>query len=94
MEPFLEGFYKVQDIDGAQRLFKKLKTVYQGQLDYYDQMDVEEQHANIERIFSSLQGYGRILTMVQNNDDPHIAGSEKTVFESYMSRFEHLIAYD
>ncbi|MEM8927295.1 MAG: DUF2723 domain-containing protein [Bacteroidota bacterium] len=94
VEPFLEGFYKVGDIDSARRLFEKLKTVYKGQLEYYAEMDLEGQGSNIEPIFSALQSYGQILTTMQNNDDAKIAASEKAIFENYMSTFEHMIAYD
>ncbi|MEO0572451.1 MAG: hypothetical protein AAF039_12160, partial [Bacteroidota bacterium] len=94
VEPFVEGFYKVGDSDKAQGLFNKLKNVYQGQLNYYAEMDLGELRSNSEGVFSSLQNYGRILTIVQDNDEAEIAATEKAIFENYVSKFEHMIVYD
>ncbi len=94
IEPFLGGYYKVGDINNARRLFEKLKMVYQSQLNYYAEMDLDEQYVNIEPIFSGMQSYGRILTLVQNHDEPKKAATEKVIFENYVSSFENIIAYD
>ncbi|NAY92338.1 DUF2723 domain-containing protein [Muricauda sp. JGD-17] len=91
VEPFLEGYYKVGEYKKAQKLFEKLKKVYQEHLDYLAAMDLQEQYLKMEDIFSNLQGYQRSLEIFQEQDNAELAEKEENIFNSYFLKFQYLL---
>jgi len=90
VEPFLEGYYEVGETHKARSLFDQLKRIYQDQLDYYVAMDLDEKYVHLENIFSNLQGYRRILAIVQDHDDAQKNTQEEALYQAYVSKFETL----
>lgn len=92
VEPFVEGFYKVGELEEARKLFTKLKTIYQERLHYCSMMSVEEQYIQIENILADIQAYKRNVDMVLQNDLGSFAKKESDEFNYYVDRFGHFIA--
>ncbi len=87
VEPFLESYYKVGQLDEARKLFQKLKKVYQERLNYYAQLPVEEKYMQLESIGSDIQAYRRNIDILIENDDAVYAEHEYELFNSLISTF-------
>ena len=89
--PFLDGYYRVGEIEKAHALFHKLKSVYQERLDYFVSIPLDEQYAQIEDILADLQGYRRIIDVLEENKDEGLVERETLVFNKYVDKFQRLL---
>ena len=87
VEPFLESYYKVGQLDEARKLFQKLKKVYQERLKYYAQLPMEEKYMHLESIGNDIQAYQRNMDILIENDDNGYVEKEHELFNSCISTF-------
>ncbi|MDT0605536.1 glycosyltransferase family 117 protein [Croceitalea rosinachiae] len=92
IEPFMDGYYKVGELEKARTLFKKLKKVYQERLKYYSQIPTAEQYRHLETIISDMESYRRIINILLENSDTTLIDMEQKLFDSYLNKFNNFIA--
>lgn len=91
VEPFLEGYYKVGEVQKARELFKKLQQVYHERLAYYAGMKVTDQYAKIDDVLSDSYAYRRCLEICGENNDKDFYKQATETFETDISMLEHLV---
>ncbi|WP_299535215.1 DUF2723 domain-containing protein [Ulvibacterium sp.] len=91
VEPFLDGYYKVGDPQKAQKLYAKLKRVYQERLYYYLALPSHEKYDNLEEILMDLQAYQRLLDILEQNGDSNIHEYETLEFNEYVNKLQDLL---
>lgn len=89
-EPFLDGYYKVGEVEKARTLYAQLKGIYQDHIDYYAGLPLEEQYVQAEQILSDLEAYKRIIDIVSFNNDIQISEKESEEFRNEMQRIDFL----
>ena len=89
-EPFLDGYYKVGEVEKARTLYAQLKGIYQDHIDYYAGLPLEEQYVQAEQILSDLEAYKRIIDIVSSNNDIQLSEKESEEFRNEMQRIDFL----
>ncbi len=89
--PFLNGYYQVGETNKARRLYHKLRRIHQERLLYYADMDLDKKYANIENIIANLQGYRRLLDIIEESNDVELLSDETLEFNEYVERFHELL---
>ncbi|MFH6604618.1 DUF2723 domain-containing protein [Maribacter algicola] len=90
--PFFDGYYKVGEPEKANRLFHRLKCVYQERLDYCNSVPMNEQFVQIETILADLQGYRRLIDVLEENKEREMAERETLVFNEYADLFQKVLS--
>ena len=89
-EPFLDGYYKVGEVEKARKLYEELKQIYKDRIDYYAGLPLEDQYSKAEQILSDLEAYKRITDIVSSNNDSQLSEKETEEFRSEMQRIDFL----
>jgi len=71
-------------------LFGFLKSKYQEKLKYIGSLTLDRQYDNVERLLRSIEGYKRVLGIVESNQDNGILEKEVEEFNETLSKFELL----
>lgn len=85
-EPFLDGYYKVGEVEKAHQVYDELRSIYLDRIDYYAGLPLEEQYAQAELLFQDLEAYKRLTEILVNNKDSELADTEIENFESQINR--------
>ena len=94
VEPFVDGYYKVGEIEKARELFEKLKKVYQERLEYYSGIPLDEQYEKLDDILGDMQAYRRNIDILIENQDREKAESETVIFNEYIDKFSQFVGDD
>ncbi len=90
LEPFLEGYYKVNENEKGRALFSKLAGLYGERLDYYAGLDLSDQSGNLSEVYSDIQAYRRLLDILVANDEEAFYTGEVDRFNSFVEKFDYL----
>lgn len=91
LEPFLEGYFKVGEVEKGRELYQKLRQKYQEQLRYLESLSLEEQYKRLEEVYSNAGAYQRILDILIRNDEGDYAEMEGKAFREYLDKFSHFL---
>jgi cbb3-type cytochrome oxidase subunit 3 len=94
LEPFMEGYYKVDETEKARELFKKLATIYQEHLNYYAALDFNDQSQNLSEIYNDIEAYRRLLDITVANDTEEYSKTKVDEFNTFIEKFEHFYEDD
>ena len=86
----MDGYYKVGETTKARELFGFLKFKYQDKLQYIGSLTLDMQYDNVEGLLRAIEGYKRILGIVESNQDNGILEKEVEEFNAALSKFELL----
>ncbi|XLS29788.1 DUF2723 domain-containing protein [Flavobacteriaceae bacterium M23B6Z8] len=89
LEPYIEGYYKVEEKEKARVLYNKLATIYQEHLDYYSDLPVDTQYDYYSDIRGDLDRYRGILDIVVQNDDETFGRKQVDTYNDYLKKFSH-----
>ena len=90
VEPYLDGYYKIGETTKARELFDFLKSKYQDKLKYIGSLTLDRQYDNVEGLLRAIEGYKRILGIVESNHDNGILEKEVEEFNETLDKFELL----
>ena len=90
VEPYLDGYYKIGETTKARELFYFLKSKYQDKLKYIGSLTLDRQYDNVEGLLRAIEGYKRILGIVESNQDNGILQKQVEEFNAVLSKFELL----
>lgn len=92
LEPFITGYFEVNQEQKAIDLYKKVAVTYQEKIDYFATFTYALQQRNMETILLEVERYRSLVgTLVYGNDE-ELLKSEAETFNSYLRKFQHFYA--
>jgi hypothetical protein len=89
--PFLDGYFKIGDLDKGRQTFNQLKTIYEDRLNYYKELPLDEKYKVIEEIIGDLQGYRRLIDVLTENGAEDLAEQEILNFNHHVDAFQKVL---
>ena len=88
LEPFTDGYYKIDEKAKAQQLLGKLISKYQENLNYYGKLKSSEQSSIATPIIIDIERYRSLLQVMKENGDMDFYNKNKITFNTYIKMFE------
>ncbi|MCF1421665.1 glycosyltransferase family 117 protein [Mangrovimonas futianensis] len=88
LEPYIGAYYEVGSNEKARDLFKQVATKYQEKLNYFSQLDIDQQYDLIEDIVTDIERYKGIIDLLRDYDKEFYE-KESKVFSNYLNLFSH-----
>ena len=88
LEPFANGYYKIDEKAKAQQLLEKLIVKYQENLNYYGKLKSSEQNSISTPIIIDIERYRSLLQVMKDNEDMEFYNKNKITFNTYIKMFE------
>ena len=88
LEPFANGYYKIDEKAKAQQLLEKLIVKYQENLNYYGKLKSSEQNSISTPIIIDIERYRSLLQVMKDNEDMEFYNKNKITFNTYIIMFE------
>lgn len=88
VEPFADGYYKVNEKAKAQDLLNKLVQKYKENLNYYATLSGSDQSDLAIDIITDIERYRSLLQVMKDNKDVAFYNIHKTTFNTYVNVFE------
>ena len=88
-EPFVIGYYQIDQPEKARKIWEKLATNYQEWLDYYAGMSYESQIEYAERIFTEIEKYRSLVDILIIHQDNEMVKEKAAEFNTYLEKFSH-----
>ena len=90
VEPFLEGYYRINKVAKAQNIFESLSKKYQESLTYFASISTESQYELGEQIITDLERYRSLVEMVVFYEDTEILKRALDDFINFINPVKHL----
>jgi len=90
VEPFLEGYYRINKVAKAQNIFESLSKKYQESLTYFASISTESQYELGEQIITDLERYRSLVEMVVFYEDTEILKRALDDFINFTNPVKHL----
>ncbi|OCB76910.1 glycosyltransferase family 117 protein [Flavobacterium crassostreae] len=88
LEPFADGYYKVNQKQKAQKLLQTLVHKYQENLNYYRTLAAADQTSLAIDIITDIERYRSLVQVMQNNKDLGFYNQHKKTFNTYIEIFQ------
>ncbi|GAK90152.1 membrane protein [Nonlabens ulvanivorans] len=87
IEPFVNGYYEVGQIDKAQDLLDRVILKYQDEIDFYKALDIDERRASYSDIIAAVERYRSLVESAIFYEDDKMVQKHKDVFNQYVLEF-------
>ncbi|MBV1924407.1 MAG: DUF2723 domain-containing protein [Flavobacteriaceae bacterium] len=87
LEPFIAGYYQINKIDKARKVFKDVTRKYQENLTYYSTIRPSKQRQYVQEIISDIEYYRGLVEVSIIFDEEEFAKNEATTFNNYLKQF-------
>jgi len=87
VEPFVNGYYQVDEKEKARELWNKLAFKYQEKLAYFASLNPEEQYNIAEDIITQVERYRGVVDLLVINEDYEILEEKADEFNQYLELF-------
>ncbi|MDT0648509.1 glycosyltransferase family 117 protein [Autumnicola edwardsiae] len=94
VEPFIEGYYEVNEVEKARNLWEQIATKYQENLRYYSTWDQDRQYRYASEIINDIERYRSIIDILVRQQDEEIVKEKAEEFNEYLRLFRHFYAED
>ncbi|MFT6826005.1 MAG: hypothetical protein ACJAYD_000557, partial [Patiriisocius sp.] len=94
LEPYMLGYYKVNQPEKARRIYEELAVVYQEKLLYFSSFKTKEQIDMRREIYTDMERYRAIVTVLVDEDSRGYAEKEAIKFNGYIKLFPYLYSPD
>ncbi len=94
LEPFIEGYYKINKPEKAREVFNKVAKIYQEHLLYYSGWDEAKQISYAEDIISDMERYRALVDITIKYDDEAYARQQASKFNDYLKLFRAFYSDD
>ena len=91
LEPFVSGYYDVNEPAKAQKLVGQLYKKYQESLNYYNGLKATEQNQMQSEILMNLYRYEALIDIVSAKDQTNFALQSRKDYAKYKAMFARLI---
>lgn len=89
VEPYVDGYYQVGDLEKARNLWEKLAQKYQEQILWYSTFSLEDQYKYGNNIISDIERYRSLIDLLLIHQDEQIIEEKAAEFNEYLTLFEH-----
>ncbi len=89
LEPFVEGYYKVEEPQKARELYLKIAKKYQENLDYYNTLNLEKQYEIGSEIVTDIERYRSLTELLLSNNDEEFGKQAMETFTTYQQNFNY-----
>lgn len=93
-EPFIDGYFKIGKVEKGTAVFNEVKSKYIEYLEYYKTLKLSQQYDHIEDIYTNLEKYKSLITILSENDQNALVEKELLLFQEYGEQFKHLFGGD
>jgi hypothetical protein len=87
VDPFADGYYRVGEKEKARSLLRKLIVKYQENLTYYKKFNMEDQNFMASDIYTDIERYRNLLTIMKDNDDLGFYNQCKPSFNTFVEMY-------
>jgi tetratricopeptide (TPR) repeat protein len=87
LEPFVMGYYELDKVDKARKVYEAVTKKHQEYLTYYGALNLEEQADLVEEIYSKMSQYESLVEITYTMDSPEFYAQEKEKFLNYLNPF-------
>lgn len=88
VDPFADGYYKVGEKEKARDLLRKLMVKYQENLKYYKNFNVADQNFMASDIYTDIERYRNLLTIMKDNNDLAFYNQNKSTFNTFVAMYK------
>jgi len=92
LEPYITGYFEVNQDQKAIDLYKEVVITYQERLDYYSQFKYSLQQRYFETIMMDVERYRSLVGTLVYGSDEDLLKSEAETFNTYLRKFQHFYA--
>jgi len=94
LEPFITGYYEVNEPQKAREIWEKVTEKYQENLTYYSSWDVEKQYMYADEIITDMERYRGLVDIMMVYEDRETAREKAEEFNNYLKLFRHFYRED
>ncbi|MEO2063990.1 MAG: DUF2723 domain-containing protein [Christiangramia sp.] len=94
LEPFIKGYYEVNEHQKARELWDKVAEKYQENLKFYSGWKVDRQYNYADDIITDMERYRALLDMMARYEDAETIRRKADEFNSYIKLFSHFYRDD
>tara|TARA_R110002072_G_scaffold260722_4_gene419226 strand:+ start:168 stop:3497 length:3330 start_codon:yes stop_codon:yes gene_type:complete len=92
LEPFITGYFEVNQEEKGIQLYKEVAKTYQEKLDYYGTFSYTLQRNYLETILMDVERYRSLVGTLLYSENEEFLTSEAETFNSYLKKFQHFYA--
>ncbi len=94
LEPFITGYYEVNEPQKAKALWEKVAEKYQENLKFYSTWDVDRQYAYADEIITNMERYRSLVDMMVRYEDNETVKEKAEEFNNYLRLFKNFYRQD
>src|SRR5690606_19200550 len=94
LEPFVLGYYELDNTEKARKVYEDLTKKYQEHLLYYNSLKFGKQREIAEEIISDMERYRSLVQIVVMYDEETFGRAEAKEFNDYLTLFRHFYSPD
>tara|TARA_R110000850_G_scaffold199977_1_gene326157 strand:+ start:61293 stop:64613 length:3321 start_codon:yes stop_codon:yes gene_type:complete len=94
LEPYITGYFEVDQEEKGYEIYRKLAKKYQEKLDYYATFSYALQSRYLDTILMDIERYRSLVGTLLYGPDEEILKEEAEKFNSYLKLFKHFYADD
>jgi hypothetical protein len=88
LEPFVSGYYDINDPKKAQEILTKLFAKYQDNLRYFATLDIENQNLVYAEIVTDIESYRSLLKLIKSKNDINFYTKNVSKFNEIARKFK------
>ena len=94
LEPFITGYYEVNEPQKAREIWEKIVAKYQENLKFYSEWEVERQYRYADEIITDMERYRGLVDIMMVYEDRDTARAKAEEFNKYLKLFRHFYRED
>ena len=87
LEPYVSGYYEVDENEKARALYFDVTKKYQEQIEYYGGVKLKRQYTLAQEIISQIEQYRSFINVIVVYEDEEFARREAAKFNEYLKLF-------
>jgi len=88
-EPFISGYYEIDEDEKARTYWNQVVKKYQEQLTYFSSLDLERQYYYIEDIITDIERYRTFVDIIIRYEEKEVSEEKALEFNEYIQLFSH-----
>ena len=94
LEPFITGYYEVNEPQKAMEIWEQVASKYQENLKFFSNWDVDRQYRYADEIITDMERYRALVDMMMIYEDRETARKKADEFNNYLKLFRHFYRDD
>jgi len=94
LEPFITGYYEVNEPLKAMEIWEQVVLKYQENLEFYSSWEVERQYRYADEIITDMERYRSLVDIMMIYEDRDTARTKAEEFNTYLKKFRHFYRED